>query len=89
MPQPPGGPGWRAVLDRARLDGDGEGLADARWNVPAGILSMVAGCFAVYSGVFGTGYWIYGNWLPGVVLTAVAAGCTAILIVTWKRVNVG
>jgi SSS family solute:Na+ symporter len=83
----PGGPGWAAVLRRAAAEGQLVEEARRRWNVPIEILCMLIGCAAVYSALIATGYWIYGNGLPAFVLTAVATACTAILIVTWKRVN--
>jgi len=85
----PGGPGWAAVLRRAAAEGRLVEEARQRWNVPMEIVCMLIGCAAVYSVLIATGYWIYGNWLPALVLTAVAAGCTGILIATWKRVNAG
>jgi len=85
----PGGPGWAPVLRRAAADGQLVDEARRRWNVPMEIVCMLIGCAAVYSALIATGYWIYGNWLPALVLTAVAAAGTAVLIVTWKRVNVG
>lgn len=83
----PGGPGWAAVLRRASAKGQLAEQARKRWNVPMEIVCMLIGCAAVYSALIATGYWIYGNWLPAAVLTVAAAGCTTILIVTWKRVN--
>ncbi len=79
-----GGPGWKAVVARARADGEllEEGVAE--WNVPAGILCMVIGSVAVYSSLFATGYWIYGNRLPAVVLTAVAVASMGALARAWK-----
>jgi len=47
----------------------------------------VAGCFAVYSTLFATGYWIYGDILSAVILAAVALAASIFLIVTWNRVN--
>ena len=83
----PGGPGWAAVLRRAASEGQLIEQAGQRWNVPMEMVCMLIGCAAVYSALIATGYWIYGNWLPAAVLTGVGAGCTAILIKTWKRVN--
>ena len=83
----PGGPGWAAVLRRAAAEGQPVEEAHQRWNVPMELLCMTIGCVAVYTALIATGYWIYGNFLPAVVLTGVAACCTALLIVTWKRVN--
>lgn len=83
----PGGPGWAPVLRRAAAEGQLTEQVGQRWNVPMEIVCMLIGCAAVYSALIATGHWIYGNWLPAAVLTVAAAGCTAILIVTWRRVN--
>ncbi len=64
----PGGPGWRGVVEQARSDGEpvDEGK---KWTVPSGILAMVLGCLLVYSAMFATGNWIYGNYGLASVLT--------------------
>jgi Na+/proline symporter len=82
----PGGPGWAAVMRRAVAEGQLAEEARQPWNVPMEIVCMLIGCAAVYSALIATGYWIYGNWLLAFVLTGLAAGCTVVLIVTWKRV---
>ena len=77
----PGGPGWRKVIDEAERDGETiTGPEGGRSNLPSGILCMVAGCLAVYSALFGTGYWIYGNTTLGAVFTAVFAISAIVLI---------
>ncbi len=83
----PGGPGWRAVHERAEADGDTIDCSGETWSVPVGILCMITGCFAVYSALFATGYWIYGNYVPAVVLTCVAAACVVLLFRTWRIVT--
>ena len=71
----PGGPGWRAVEGRAvAVSNGGDTAKEGAWEVPAGILKMVLGCFAIYGALFATGFWIYGNVVPAVILTAVVAG---------------
>ena len=64
----PGGPGWSGVVQQARSDGEpvDEGK---KWTVPSGILAMVLGCLLVYSAMFATGNWIYGNYGLASVLT--------------------
>jgi SSS family solute:Na+ symporter len=77
----PGGPGWRKVIEEAARDGETiTGPEGGKSNLPAGILCMVAGCFAVYGALFGTGYWIYGNTTLGTVFTAVFAISVMVLI---------
>jgi Na+/proline symporter len=41
------------------------------------------------SALFGTGYWIYGNYLPAVILTCVGIVSAVLLIVLWGRVSAG
>ncbi len=72
----PGGPGWKSISVAA-----GARQPDS-WNVPRGILNMVLGCFGVYSALFATGYWIYGNRLPAVLLTV--TGRAAVLLLVWS-----
>jgi Na+/proline symporter len=82
----PGGPGWRAFLDRAKARGErAEGL-DPAWQVPRGILCMFLGCVAVYSALFATGNWIYSKTLPAVILTCTAVVSTFLLFLMWGRV---
>ncbi len=83
----PGGPGWRVVERRAAVDGEPLEQADRAWGVPREILCMTIGCTAVYAALIASGYWIYGNYVSATVLTVVAAGASALLIVTWGRVN--
>ncbi len=68
----PGGPGWRKVIEDARRDGEEiTGPEQGRSNLPRGILCMVVGCLAVYSALFGTGYWLYGQTILAIVFTGV------------------
>ena len=70
----PGGPGWRAVGEEA---GRGE---TGGWEVPGGLVKVLLGLVLVYSMVFSTGFWLYGNTVPAVVTTASALASAAILI---------
>jgi len=79
----PGGPGWRAFLERAKAAGESSGGLEAAWRVPRGILCMFLGCVAVYSVLFATGYWIYSKTLPAVILSATAVVSTILLFRLW------
>ena len=79
----PGGPGWRAFLERAKAVGESSGGLEAAWRVPRGILCMFLGCVAVYSVLFATGYWIYSKTLPAVILSATAVVSTILLFRLW------
>ena len=85
----PGGPGWRRVIEEAQRDGETlTGPEGGKSNLPRGILCMVAGCFAVYSALFGVGYWIYGDGSAGAVCTVLfilSAGALAALLSDTRR----
>jgi len=83
----PGGPGWKRVIESAQASGEQIEMPDAAGSLPVGILCMLMGCFAVYSTLFATGYWLYGNHVPATVLTAVALVSWASLFGLWNRVN--
>ena len=78
----PGGPGWRAV---ARSGGGDENVEDLAWQVPQGILCTVLGCVAIYSALFATGHWLYGNLGLAVGLAILATACTVLLVRQWQR----
>ncbi|MFH1747762.1 MAG: sodium:solute symporter family protein [Planctomycetota bacterium] len=83
----PGGPGWRKIIAEAQADGETiTGPEAGRSNLPLGILCMVAGCFAVYSALFGTGYWIYGEYTLAIIMTLIALAATGALMILWNRV---
>ncbi len=83
----PGGPGWKAVLDRASTDGERLEPEGTAWKVPLSILCMVSGCFAVYSALFSIGYFIYGNAPLAMLLAVVAVASSVFLFKMWGRVN--
>jgi len=65
----PFGKGWRRVLALGPEDSGPES-----GGVAAGFLGWFLGLAAVYGALFGTGFLLYGEILPGLVCFAVAAG---------------
>jgi Na+/proline symporter len=83
----PGGPGWRKIIAEAERDGQPvTGIEGVRSNLPLGILCMVVGCLAVYSALFGTGFWIYGAYATAAILTIIAIVAAGVLVRLWSRV---
>ncbi len=83
----PGGPGWTKIIDQAKSDGieivdDKEG-----WSVPSGIIAMLLGCTLIYSAMFATGYWIYGETTLALSLTALTIVSGVLLIKMWKKIK--
>jgi len=81
----PGGPGWRKVLAFAKNNDDYVGETDKAWQVPQGIICMLLGCVAIYSALFATGHWIYGNTLLASSLTVLSIISAIFLIKKWSR----
>ncbi|KPK84305.1 MAG: Na+:solute symporter [Bacteroides sp. SM23_62_1] len=80
-----GGPGWKKVILQINGEHDIMGSYGQKWDVPRGILCMVIGCFAVYAILFATGYWIYRNMIPALILSSVSIVSVFLLIKIWKR----
>ena len=83
----PGGPGWRLILKSADQAGLFSEVTDTPWDVPRSILCMFLGCFAVYSVLFATGYWLYSNYLPACILTCLSLIISWYLIITWRKIK--
>ena len=54
-------------------------------NLPLQILAMFLGCTAVYTALFATGSFVYGNDLIGAGLTLVVVAAVAVLASVWRR----
>ena len=84
----PGGPGWAKIVGKAQKEGV-ELLDDNKtWSVPAGIIAMLLGCSMIYSTMFCTGYFIYGNLRLAFPLLALAIVSGYLLIKIWEKIKV-
>jgi len=83
----PGGPGWKHVVAQARQENDPIESGEKGWDVPMGLLAMMFGCFAIYSALFATGYWIYGQPAPAAILTVIGVIAIFILMKLWKKIR--
>ena len=79
----PGGPGWKRIKDLAKLS---ESEINSEWIVPRGILCMILGCFAIYSALFSTGYFIYGEIINGIIFLATTIIFSFILFNISKKI---
>ncbi len=84
----PGGPGWAKVVNEAAADNIDLVKKKEAWSVPSGILAMLLGCSLIYSCMFATGYWIYGETTKAIILTTLAAASAFFLIKMWKKIKV-
>ncbi len=83
----PGGPGWSMVLEKAVADNVEIVDTNEKWSVPSGISAMLLGCILIYSIMFATGYWIYGNTMSALILSGVAVVSGLLLSKVWARMK--
>ncbi|WP_108245693.1 sodium:solute symporter family protein [Muricauda brasiliensis] len=80
----PGGPGWAKVVDEAKVDNVEIVKTNEKWSVPSGIKAMLSGVVLIYSIMFATGYWIYGEYQLAIILTVVVALSAFVLLKVWQ-----
>jgi Na+/proline symporter len=83
----PGGPGWAKVVSKAKGDNVNIIETNEKWSVPSGITAMFLGIALIYSIMFATGYWIYGETTLALILTGVSAIAALLLIKAWNRMK--
>ena len=83
----PGGPGWKKILDEAKAEGVTLEKSGEKWSVPSGIVAMLLGCVLVYSCMFATGNWIYGNYTAAGWLTAAVVVSGLLLAKVWSSIR--
>ncbi|WP_350286688.1 sodium:solute symporter family protein [uncultured Croceitalea sp.] len=83
----PGGPGWQKIVDEARTENDEVVLTKEKWSVPSGLTAMLLGVILIYTIMFATGYWIYGETTLALPLTGIALVSGFLLIRAWNRMK--
>ncbi|MFK7935424.1 MAG: sodium:solute symporter family protein [Saprospiraceae bacterium] len=79
--------GWLPVLDRAVQNNEISIAVFHTGQYPRKILGFLAGCFSVYSTLFATGFWIYGNTQPAMICTVVAILSSFSLFTIWRSLR--
>jgi Na+/proline symporter len=84
----PGGIGWKAVIEQAKVAGTPiETTVEDSRGIAQELLCAFLGCIAVYSALFATGSWLYGQMLPALGLSAVALICAYIIFTIWNKLK--
>jgi CDP-diglyceride synthetase len=83
----PGKFGWSEFIDKENIKDKIKIEISQQTNLPLGILSMIVGCFTVYGLLFATGYWIYSNYLPALLLTILSIISSFVLFKLWGKVS--
>ena len=83
----PAARGWQPVIDKGITSKEITNTEVFAGKLPLQILGMVAGCFLVYSALFGTGYFIYGNISQGVMAFVVSGVSGMIIFWLWGKIQ--
>ncbi|MFK7776032.1 MAG: Na+:solute symporter, partial [Saprospiraceae bacterium] len=81
----PSGSGWDAVIEKAKAEG--VDIRKEKSQLPLELLCWVVGCVAVYSALFATGNWIYGNVSTASILTIISIVGGVFLFKAWKNLQ--
>ncbi|WNB18347.1 sodium:solute symporter family protein [Marivirga arenosa] len=82
----PGGPGWKKIIDRLNSKGLLKNNENKKWKVPTGIVCMIAGSIGIYSLLFSTGLFIYGEILNAIALLLVSIVCTVVIFKFYPKI---
>ena len=84
----PGGPGWKKIKNEAlKKNIVFNDESEKGWSVPLGIICMMLGCFAVYSILFSTGYFIYGEINNGITFLVIGLSFAILLKYNWNKLK--
>ena len=84
----PGGPGWEKIRNEAEKDGQvNKDKIEKKWSVPLGIVCMLLGCLTIYSILFSTGYFIYGQTIKAYVFLFIGILFGYLLMISWNKLN--
>ena len=84
----PGGAGWKKLVIRANAEGiDLVKGDDLKWDVPTGIICMMAGTVSIYSMLFTIGYLLYGEYTAAMILATIALVSGFILYKYWGKLQ--
>ena len=77
----PGGPGWNKIKEHITMSDEKE-----EWIVPKGIICMIIGCITIYSALFSTGYFIYGEISSAIIFLLVTIVSGLVLFKNAKKI---
>jgi Na+/proline symporter len=83
----PGGPGWNKIIKDAALENINLKTNNTPWSVPAGILAILLSCVLIYSCLFATGFFIYGELIKGILLSILMIISGILLIKVWQKIK--
>lgn len=79
--------GWKPVIEEGLANGDLKANDVYPGKLSMEVACMFAGVFLVYGALFGTGFWIYGDFKNAVIATGVALLSGFYIIRTWPKIS--
>ncbi len=79
--------GWQPVLNQALQEETIKQNEINTGQLPLEILGMFIACVTVYSALFSTGFWIYGNKTFAIIASIIAIAGTMILMRLWNKLK--
>ncbi|MDZ7739749.1 MAG: sodium:solute symporter family protein [Bacteroidales bacterium] len=86
----PGGPGWKKVVEEARLEDDiiiDDRDSGRTWEMPLQVLCVFIGAVSIYSALFSIGGFVYAKPGLGILLGLVAVAGTIFLFRAFDKLN--
>jgi Na+/proline symporter len=81
----PGGPGWKKTVNEIELSS--EEKVNHNWSLPYGLLATLLAAISIYSALFATGNWIYGDYALGSLLSLLCFSSAVGLLFTWRKLK--
>ena len=75
--------GWKPIVLKAQSRGLEFAPTDS--TITSEIGSMFLGCVTVYTALFATGYFLYGNISPGLISSVISVAAAFLLALIWRR----
>lgn len=79
--------GWKPVIEEGLANGDLKAVDVYPGKLSMEMACMFAGVFLVYGTLFGTGFWIYGDFNNAIIATGVALLSGFYIIRTWPKIS--
>lgn len=84
----PAGPGWSYIRRQAAAENVDLSNPDApSGNLSLGILASLVSCVMIYSVLIGTGEFLYGRYIQGIIFMAVFGVSLYFVIFLWRKIN--
>lgn len=83
----PGGPGWKAIVDKADKRGIELNPDQETWDMPVSLVNVLLSTIGIYSALFAIGNFVYGNIMAGLGLLALFGVMIFLIFSLWPKLR--